>query len=35
MKIYVLDGGPRKGWNTNLMCESFAEAPEARARTSN
>lgn len=24
MKIYVLDGGPRKGWNTNLMCESFA-----------
>jgi putative NADPH-quinone reductase len=25
MKIYVLDGGPRKGWNTNLMCESFAE----------
>ena len=25
MKIYVLDGGPRKKWNTNLMCESFAD----------
>jgi multimeric flavodoxin WrbA len=25
MKVYVLDGGPRKGWNTNLMCGSFAE----------
>jgi multimeric flavodoxin WrbA len=25
MRIHVLDGGPRKGWNTNLMCESFAD----------
>ncbi len=32
MKILILDGGPRKGWNTALMCESFAAgAAEAGA----
>lgn len=24
MKIIIFDGGPRKGWNTAQMCESFA-----------
>lgn len=24
MKICIFDGGPRKGWNTAKMCESFA-----------
>ena len=25
MKIYILDGGPRKNRNTSAMCESFAK----------
>lgn len=32
MKIIIFDGGPRKGWNTAQMCESFAAgAAEAGA----
>ena len=32
MKIIIFDGGPRKGWNTARMCESFAAgAAEAGA----
>ena len=32
MKICIFDGGPRKGWNTAQMCESFARgASEAGA----
>ncbi len=30
MKIHVLDGGPRKKWNTNRMCESFAEGARSK-----
>ena len=32
MKIIIFDGGPRRGWNTAQMCESFAAgAAEAGA----
>lgn len=32
MKIYIFDGGPRKGWNTAQMCGGFARgASEAGA----
>lgn len=34
MKIYLLNGGPRRDWNTAAMCESFARgAAGAGAKT--